>query len=251
MPIYSVKGPDGRIYDVEGPAGASDEQVIAFLQQHLAASPEQKPKEGLIAGLQKGAESTFSQLRSGIGSLIGSPEEAARAGLERGEDINKRYAQQVSLDKVKQAYADKGLMSAAGEALGQIPYALAEQIPNLVTNIGGARLGALAGAPFGPVGSIIGGGAGLIAPSVLQQLGGNVERQAAEGQPVSVGQALPTAVLQGGLDVAGSFIPLGGRLVSKLTGLPVEALLGRTSAQAAKLAEERLLATLAKGTLLV
>jgi hypothetical protein len=248
MPIYSVKGPDGRIYDVEGPAGASDEQVIAFLQQHLAASPEQKPKEGLIAGLQKGAESTFSQLRSGIGSLIGSPEEAARAGLERGEDINKRYAQQVSLDKVKQAYADKGLMSAAGEALGQIPYALAEQIPNLVTNIGGARLGALAGAPFGPVGSIIGGGAGLIAPSVLQQLGGNVERQAAEGQPVSVGQALPTAVLQGGLDVAGSFIPLGGRLVSKLTGLPVEALLGRTSAQAAKLAEERLLATLAKGT---
>jgi hypothetical protein len=248
MPIYSVKGPDGRIYDVEGPAGASDEQVIAFLQQHLAASPEQKPKEGLIAGLQKGAESTFSQLRSGIGSLIGSPEEAARAGLERGEDINKRYAQQVSLDKVKQAYADKGLMSAAGEALGQIPYALAEQIPNLVTNIGGARLGALAGAPFGPVGSIIGGGAGLIAPSVLQQLGGNVERQAAEGQPVSVGQALPTAVLQGGLDVAGSFIPLGGRLVSKLTGLPVETLLGRTSAQAAKLAEERLLATLAKGT---
>ena len=248
MPIYSVKGPDGRIYDVEGPAGASDEQVIAFLQQHLAEQPEQKPKEGLIAGLEKGAESTFSQLRSGIGSLFGSGDEAAKAGLARGEDINKRYAEQVSLEKVKQAYNDKGLLSAAGEAISQAPYALAEQFPNLAANIGSARLGALAGSPFGPVGSVIGGGAGLVAPSVIQALGGNVERQAALGQKVNVGNALPAAALQGGLDVAGSFIPLGGKLVSKLTGLPVEALLGRTSAQAAKLAEERLLATLAKGT---
>jgi len=97
MPIYSVKGPDGRIYDVQGPDGASDEQVIAFLQQHLAEQPEQKPKEGLIAGLEKGAESTFSQLRSGLGSLLGSGDEAARAGLERGEDIGRRYADQVIL----------------------------------------------------------------------------------------------------------------------------------------------------------
>jgi hypothetical protein len=177
MPIYSVKGPDGRIYDVQGPEGASDEQIIAFLQQNLAAFQEQKPKEGLIAGLQKGAESTYSQLRSGLGALVGSGEEAAKAGLERGEDIGQRYAQQVSMEKVKQAYADKGLLSAAGEVISQIPYAVSEQLPNLATSIGGARLGALAGSPFGPVGSIVGGTAGLVAPSFLQQLGGNVERQ--------------------------------------------------------------------------
>jgi hypothetical protein len=240
---YEVALPDGRV--VEFPDSVPHNEAERIIREQLLAP---KPKEGLIAGIQKGAESTLSQLRSGIGSLVGSPEEAARAGLERGEDINKRYAQQVSLEKVKQAYEDKGLLSAAGEVISQAPYALAEQFPNLATNIGGARLGALAGSPFGPVGSVIGGGAGFIAPSVLQQLGGNVERQAAEGQPVSVGKALPAAALQGGLDVAGSFIPLGGRLVSKLTGLPVETLLGRTSAQAAKLAEERLLATLAKGT---
>ena len=248
MPIYSVKGPDGRIYDVQGPEGASDEQVIAFLQQHLTAQPEQKPKEGLIAGLEKGAESTFSQLRSGLGSLFGSGDEAARAGLARGEDIGQRYADQVSLEKVKQAYTDKGLLSAAGEAISQVPYAISEQLPNLATSIGGARLGALAGSPFGPVGSVVGGGVGLVAPSFLQQLGGNVERQAAEGQAVSTGKAALAAAPQAALDVAGSFIPLGGRLVSKLTGLPVEALLGRTSAQAAKLADERLLATITKGT---
>ena len=248
MPIYSVKGPDGRIYDVEGPAGASDEQVIAFLQQHLAEQPEQKPKEGLLAGLEKGAESTFSQLRSGIGSLFGSGDEAAKAGLARGEDINKRYADQVSWDKVKKAYEEKGLLPAAGEAISQVPAAIAEQLPNLGTSLGGARLGALAGSPFGPVGSVIGGGVGLVAPSFLQQLGGNVERQAQEGQTVNVGRAATSAVPQAALDVAGSFIPLGGKLVSKLTGLPIEALLGRTSAQAAKLAEEKMLTTLAKGT---
>jgi len=248
MPIYSVQGPDGRVYDVEGPAGASEEQILAFVQQNLASLQEQKPKEGLLAGLQKGAESTYSQLRSGLGALVGSGEEAARAGLERGEDIGQRYAQQVSMDKVKQAYEDSGLLSAAGEAISQVPYAISEQLPNLATSIGGARLGALAGAPFGPVGSVIGGTAGLVAPSFLQQLGGNVERQAAEGKPVSVSSAAGAAAPQAALDVAGSFIPLGGKLVSKLTGLPVESLLGRTSAQATKLADEKLLATLAKGT---
>lgn len=251
MPIARFQLPDGRIARFEVPEGTTPEQAQAMMEaqvNELTATPEQKRKEGLIAGLEKGAESTFSQLRSGLGSLFGSGDEAARAGLERGEDIGRRYADQVSLEKVKQAYADKGLLSAAGEAISQVPYAISEQIPNLAANIGGARLGALAGSPFGPVGSIIGGGVGLAAPSVIQALGGNVERQAAEGQAVSVGKALPAAALQGGLDIAGSFIPLGGRLVSKLTGLPVEALLGRTSAQAAKLADERLLATLAKGT---
>jgi hypothetical protein len=252
MPIARFQLPDGRIARFEVPEGTTPEQAQAMMEAQVAempsATPEQKPKEGLIAGLEKGTESTLSQLRSGIGALFGSGEEAARAGLARGEDIHKRYADQVSLEKVKQAYNDKGLLSAAGEAISQVPSAIAEQLPNLATSLGGARLGALAGSPFGPVGSIVGGGVGLVAPSFLQQLGGNVERQAQEGQPVSTGKAALSAAPQAALDVAGSFIPLGGKLVSKLTGLPVEALLGRTSAQAAKLADEKLLATLAKGT---
>ena len=252
MPIARFQLPDGRIARFEVPEGTTPEQAQAMMEAQVAeitsAAPEQKPKEGFIAGLEKGAESTFSQLRSGLGSLLGSGDEAARAGLARGEDIGQRYADQVSLEKVKQAYADRGLLSAAGEAISQVPYAISEQLPNLATSIGGARLGALAGSPFGPVGSVIGGGVGLVAPSFLQQLGGNVERQAAEGQKVDVGSAALGAAPQAALDVAGSFIPLGGRLVSKLTGLPVEALLGRTSAQATKLADEKLLATLAKGT---
>lgn len=40
MPIYKVEGPGGRIYKVEGPEGASEAEVIAFLQESQGAVAE-------------------------------------------------------------------------------------------------------------------------------------------------------------------------------------------------------------------
>ena len=50
MTIYSVQGPDGRVYDIEGPEGASEKDVIAALQQHLSATaaPAPNPQRGLF-----------------------------------------------------------------------------------------------------------------------------------------------------------------------------------------------------------
>ena len=101
MPIYSVQGPDGRIYDVEGPAGASEEQIIAVVKQQIAQQP--KPSEGVLAAVGKGAESALSALRAGVKGVV-APEEAAKEARLREEDIQRRYAEQVSLDRVKQAY---------------------------------------------------------------------------------------------------------------------------------------------------
>ena len=256
MPIYSVQGPDGRIYDIEGPEGASDAQVISALEEHLASQP--KPKKGLLAALGKGAESTLSGLRTGISGAFGSPEEAAKAGLERGEEISNKYADQVSMEKVKEAYNKDGVLSAAKEVGRQIPLAIAEQAPNLATSLGGARLGAMAGTALGPAGTIaggvVGGVAGAFLPSLVQQYGGNIERQAKEqmarNEPINInaGAAGAAAVPQAALDVAQAFIPFGGKLISKLTGIPEKAFFGATAEQAAKLADEKLLATLAKGT---
>lgn len=258
MPIYSVQGPDGRIYDIEGPEGASDAEVVSALEAHLASQP--KPKKGLMAALGKGAESTLSGLRTGVAGAFGSPEEAARAGIQRGEDISGRYADQVSLEKVKEAFNKDGVLSAAKEVGRQIPLAVAEQAPNLATAFAGARLGAMAGTaipvPFvGTAGGAIAGGlAGAFLPSLIQQYGGNIERQAQEqmarGEPIKIdtGAAGAAAAPQAALDVAQAFIPFGGKLVSKLTGIPEMAFFGRSAAQATKLADEKLLATLAKGT---
>ena len=255
MPIYSIQAPNGKKYSVEGPAGASQDEVIdEVLRQHPDAGEAAKPKEGILAALSKGAESTVSAARTGIGALMGSPEEAATAGLARGEDIGKRYADQTSLERVKEAYAKDGVLSAAGEAISQVPSAIAEQVPNMASTIAGARLGAMAGSPFGPVGSVVGGIGGAAIPIASQIFGSNVERQAAEqkkaGLPTNIdvkAAALATAPATA-LDIAGSFIPLGGKLVSKLTGIPVGSLMGKSAGATAKLAEEKLLATLAKGT---
>jgi hypothetical protein len=260
MPTYRVQGPDGRIYKVEGPAGASEADILAYVETQMApqaaAQEPEKPakKSGIGAALGKGVESLISTGRTGISALMGSPEEAAKAGLARGEDMSRRYEDQVSLDKVKQAYAERGLLPAAGEAISQIPAAIAEQLPNMGTTLASARLGQTAGSFFGPAGRVVGGLGGAALPGFVQMFGSNIERQAAEqqeaGKPVAIDRtaALAAAAPQAALDVAGTFIPLGGRLVSKLTGIPAEALMGKTAAQAAKLADERLLATLAKGT---
>jgi hypothetical protein len=260
MPIYSVQGPDGRIYKVEGPAGASEADILNYVETQvapaLAAQEAEKPKKktGIGAALGKGVESLISSGRTGISALLGSPEEAARAGLARGEDMGQRYEDQVSLEKVQQAYRERGILPAAGEALSQIPAAIAEQVPNIGATLASARAGQAAGAAFGPMGRVVGGLGGAALPGLVQMFGSNIERQAAEqqeaGQPISIDRtaAAAAAVPQAALDVAGTFIPLGGRLVSKLTGIPAEALLGKSAAQAAKLADERLLTTLAKGT---
>ncbi len=57
MPIYSIQGPDGRIYDIEGPAGASDQQLIAVLKQQLGAQ----------AAPAKSAPSSFQDLAVSLG----------------------------------------------------------------------------------------------------------------------------------------------------------------------------------------
>ena len=87
-----------------------------------------------------------------------------------------------------------------------IPLAFAEQGTNIGTTLGGARLGAMAGSAFGPVGTVVGAGLGALTPTALQLFGSNVQRQAAEqeqaGKPIdiSAGKAAAATALQAPLD---------------------------------------------------
>ena len=55
MPIYSIKGPDGKTYSLEGPEGASREQVIQEIkkQQYAKLMSTNQQREG-TAGFFEG-----------------------------------------------------------------------------------------------------------------------------------------------------------------------------------------------------
>jgi hypothetical protein len=50
MPLYEIAGPDGKIYEIEGPAGATREEVIAAIQARLASRPTTPTPEPTIGG---------------------------------------------------------------------------------------------------------------------------------------------------------------------------------------------------------
>jgi hypothetical protein len=249
--------PDGSyvtVRDDETPeqafARARKEYPEAFEVKRVPAEPE----EGVIAAGIGSTKRAISTARTGLESLF-SPEEAARKGVERAEELGQQYAPGTSLEAVKQAYADRGLMGGAGEVISQIPTALAEQFPQIAATLGGARAGAAAGARFGPKGALIGGIGGAVVPSALQLFGANIERQAAEqmeeGKPLDISRtrAAPAAVFGSALEVAATFIPLGRTLIGKVLGPEATKAMTRVTAEGREnLAKEGLAKVLAKGT---
>jgi hypothetical protein len=250
MATYQITAPDGNKYRLTGPDNASQEDLINALltQNPTAGQPPTPPKEGIMAALTGGAKRFGSTIETGLESLI-DPELAAKRGAARGEEISQQFAPGASLEKVKQAYEEKGLFPAAYEAISQVPSALAEQFPNIASSIGAARVGAMAGSPFGPAGAVAGGIGGAFVPSLMQLYGSGLERQAQEGVPeISRAKALGTAIPGAAAEVASTFIPLGRNLIGKLLGPEAEKALARGTNQSIEAAAKETLATsLTKG----
>lgn len=236
MPRYEITSPDGRKFEVTAPEGATQDEVLQYAQANFAQFAP--PKPSTIGGeLVRGGKQLVSSAQTAAGALFGSPEEAAKAGVERGQQIAAEAGQGPSLEAVQKAYRDKGLLSAAGEAVSQIPKALAGQAANLATMAGGARLGAMAGAPLGPAGVIGGGIAGAGAALLPQFFGANVERQAQEqieaGKPVDINRAKAGAAAlgQAAIEGAGTAFTLGKGLVKGVLGIADDAALMSAKAQ--------------------
>lgn len=232
-------------------AGYSPAEIIG----HLGGGAPTK-KSTVSSELKRGAQQLASGVQTAYGALTGSPEEAARAGVERGQAISQVAGEGVGFEPVKKAYQEKGLLSAAGEAIGQIPRALAGQGANLAAMAGGARLGAMAGSAVAPgVGTLVGGALGAGAAMLPQFFGSNVERQAAEqmekGEPIKIDRTKAgiAAAGQAALEGAGSAFTLGKGVVKGILGVADDAAL--TTAKAAQqleaTARRSLTGTVARG----
>lgn len=235
MAVYAQLA-DGRL--LEFPDGTSREVMDKAVKKFIASETPQK--EGVGAAFVGGAKRFGSSLQTALESVL-DPTAAAKRGLERGEEIGQEYAPGASLEAVKKAYAERGLFPAAGEAISQIPSALAEQAPNIAATLAGAKAGARFGLPGAAVGAAM--------PAFAQLYGSALERQAEVGAPeVSRGKAAAAAVPGAALEVASTFIPLGRGVVGKLLGPEVEKALARgTNESIERLAQESLGKVLAKG----
>jgi len=198
------------------PTQASDEELRA--RYGFAAPAEEAPEGPTIRGeFGRGLESLLSSARTTGAAVFGNEEEAALAGLERQRQIAEEYGEGPSFDRVKRAYEEDGLLSAAGTAAEDILPAVAGQAPIW----GALAAGALAGQAAIPV-PILGGAIGAAAVGLPMFFGSNVERQAGtqleEGVPVDIntGRALAAAAGQTALESAGAAATFGKGIVKSI-----------------------------------
>jgi len=243
---------DGRI--LEFPDG-TDPSVVQATVKRLIAESAPPPKESTFGSeLVRGGKQLVSSARTGLESIF-SPEEAAKAGVARSEAIGREAGIGPSLDAVQKAYQDKGVLSAAGEAVSQIPRALAGQGANIAATVAAGKAGAAAGAPFGVRGRIIGGAAGAAGALLPQFMGQTVETQASEqmerGEPVNIDRtkAYTAAAGMAALEGAGTAFTLGKRVVKGVLGIADDAALvtAKSQAELVKAAERSLAASTGRG----
>jgi hypothetical protein len=226
-------------------------QLAGIIQQQggFELAPLPKPKKGLLAAGERGARSLLGSLQTGLESLLPQENAAANAalrGLQRQEELGQEIEAPASLERVKEAYRKKGVLSAAGEVISQVPGAIVEQVPQIGAMVAGARIGRRAG----PWGALI----GAATPVLAQFYGSNLQRQAQEqvatGTPVDVdrGKAALAAAPQAALDIVQQRLVFGSKLFSSVLGIPEKELLKKSAQQVEKLAQEKLLPTLLYGT---
>jgi len=196
---------------------------LKFIERQL--SPPIPAKKSTVGSeLVRGGRQLLSGYQTGYEALSDA-EAAGLAGLQRQKEIAEQAGAGVSMEAVKQAYEDKGLFSAAGELIGQVPRAVAGQAANIGAMAGGARLGAMAGSAVMPgVGTLVGGAIGAGAALLPQFFGSNVERQveAAQeaGKDIKVDRtaALGAAVAQAGMEGVGGAFAVGKRALGTILG---------------------------------
>ena len=130
MTTYSATGPDGKTYSLEGPAGATDDQVMAELQKQFAAQqPAAKPSmiESLGAGIGGGLA------KMGLGAA------AAAADYTGNKDTA------ASLDAKRQAVTDWQQQHGGGSLSGTVGDIVGASAPAMGIGAAGTALAPVTG----------------------------------------------------------------------------------------------------------
>jgi hypothetical protein len=205
MPIYSVQGPDGRIYDVEGPAGASEEQILGAVRRQFLMAPAPAPEKkgsglGDIArSFGLGAVGATGAIASAAGADNAAARALGRAGesLQEGFSASRKAELQAQAERMKKAEASGStfeeikagalnVLEAPLQSAAQAVGSFVPLVPTLFLAKPLAALGLGARAIMGVRGAIGGAqGAGAVKQSIYdtvleaEKADGKTEEQAA------------------------------------------------------------------------
>ena len=214
MPTFSVKGPDGKEYEVNAPKGATSDAAIRYVQQTYYAAP---PTPAPVAAPQKkeGFFGAFGRsFKEGAGTLSYADEAAAYA--QKKDDASRKALLEASKSNAPEG--KQGLGAYLGELAGG---SVGQMVAPGLAGLGAATATGLTGVglPLAPAAGIAAGSAVNTAQYAAQ----NMRRQALEQEQAlregraatgpDGGKALLAAVPQAALDTVGGKV--FGPLLSK------------------------------------
>jgi hypothetical protein len=212
----SLKVADDMSYDE---AMAKARVKFPALFQSVAPAP----KEGLMADVMGAGSNLLNIGRTGIAALTGDTTQAAQAGVARQEELQKKYKSGFEPEKIVDKFNQGEYLGAAGEAIRQVPSAVAGLLPSVGQTFGSAAVGRLGGGALGaltpiPGGAAIGAQVGQYAVpflvNAIQALGGQAQekvqtqKEAGEKPDVSALELAPYAAGNAALNLIGTKIAM-------------------------------------------
>jgi hypothetical protein len=227
MPKY-VELPNGQYF----PLKEGEDPTVALVEaQKLYPAifgieeknpPAPKKSSGFLSDLAGSTENLLNIGRTGIAALTGDTTQAGQAGLERQNKIGERREFGLNPDKITDKWSQGDYGGAVGEAVRQIPSAVATLIPSAgqemglaaMGRVGGAAVGSLAGPGGAALGSQVGQYAVPFIVNTIQALGSEAQDKVAEqikkGEKpdVSAAELIPYASANAALNLIGERIAL-------------------------------------------
>lgn len=210
MPIAKIQTPDGRIAKIEVPQGATEEEIMSFVEGQTRGAPQQAPTsfgrtalEQSLQGATFGfADEVMDRIGAGIASFV--TDESYKDLLKEArsttqERLDRQFEERPALSLASQLAG--GLLTGGAGASTKTGQAITSGIRSggrFATTAKAAGAGAAAGGAFGAgtaqegerlegatTGVVLGGGLGILAP-----IAGNVIKKGASAAANSVTRRL-------------------------------------------------------------